>query len=269
MRRSFTLLLVLAISPLVAFAQTDAPAPGDFPSVTTAGNSRPETVSDLNAQLIWLMAAAPASHDSPQESAARKEYQRAGLGNLTAQQFESLNGVLREFRTRHDGFAADYNALVPSMGRDEVWVEYRNFRNKVNDLVAETIRRLNESFPAGSSQLHSTIEDAKSNISVTTYHSSVDTNYSSNPRTTATGFAMFQGTISSNAKGVGYVTAVIVGMVPGCRGKVFPLVMVSSSGAPVLGPKTLPWEYINFQYTMPTSRAVNLEGIMVNCEMPD
>lgn len=269
MRRSLTLLLVAAFCSVVAFAQTDAPPPGGFPSVTTEGNSRPETVSDLNAQLIWLMAAAPASQDSPQESAARKEYQHAALGNLNAQQFENLNGILREFRTRHDAFAAEYNALVPSMVRDDVWVEYRNFRNKVNDLVAETIRHLNDSFPSGSSQLHSTIEDAKSHIAVTTYHSSVDTNYSSNPRTTATGFAMFEGAISSNAKGAGYVTAVVVGMVPGCRGKVFPLVMVSSGAAPIVGPETLPWEYVNFQYTTSTSRAVNLGGMMVNCEMPD
>jgi hypothetical protein len=269
MRRSFTLFFLIALCSLVAFAQTDAPPPGGFPAVTTEGNTRPETVSDLNAQLVWLMAAAPSSQDSPQESAARKEYQRGALGNLSAQQSESLNGTLRDFRNRHDASAAEYNALVPSMARDDVWVEYRNFRNKVNDLVADTIRRLNDSFPAGSSQFHSTIEDLKSHISVTTYHSSVDANYSSNPRTTVTGFAIFQGTISSNTKGVGYVTAVIVGMVPGCRGKNFPLVILSSNTAPIMGPPTLPWEYINFQYTTPTSKAVGLAGIMVNCEMPD
>ena len=269
MRRLFPLLLVVGFVSLAAFAQTDAPPPGEFPSVTTTGNTRPETVSDLNAQLVWLMAAAPASNDSPQESAARNEYQREALGKLSVQQLESLGGILREFRSRHDAFAGEYNALVPTMARDDVWVEYRNFRNKVNDLVAETVRHLNDSFPADSSQLHSTIEGAKSHIAVTTYHSSVDTNYSSNPRTTATGFAMFTGTISSNTKGVGYATAVVVGMVPGCRGKNFPLVMVSSSSAPIVGPMTLPWEYINFQYTTPTSKAAGLAGIMVTCEMPD
>src|SRR5450755_5203295 len=176
------LLLLIAICPLLATAQSapQQPPATDFPSVTTPGDTNPEAVSDLNAQLIWLLAAAPSTPDSTEGTAARSEYQRAAFGHLSAQDQAKLSTILGDFRSRHDRFAADYNALVPSISRDDLWSAYRDFRLKVNDLVAETIRTINDAFPESSSRLHTTLEECKRSVSLTVYRSSVDANYASN-----------------------------------------------------------------------------------------
>jgi len=274
MPRAGLLLFIILVSIQVAIAQPSPQLPKDpYPSVNTPGDANPAAVSDLNAQLIWLMAASPAANDSADVAAARKSYQHAGLGYLGAADQVKLNVVLADFRSLHDAFAAAYNALMPTISRDDVWHEYRDFRIKVNDLVAETFRSINDSFPNSAAQLHTTIEEAKRSINLTTYNSSTDTSYASNARTAATGFAMIQGTVSnavsrSNNKSPApdYATAVIVGMVPGCPGKVVPVILPTTGQPPVEGPKTHPWEYVNFQYTTRLAGSPGL-GIMVNCEI--
>ena len=272
MPKSIVLLLVLSSTSLLTTAQTSQKLPKEpYPSMNTLGDTDPASVSDLNAQIIWLMAVSPAPADTAEVTMARSAYQRAGLGKLGATDQAKLTSILADFRKRHDAFAADYNTLVPSIGRDDVWHEYRDFRIKVNDLVEETMRAINDALPGNAAQLHTTIEEQKRSINLTTYKSSADAAYASNPRTAATGFAMIEGTVTNaNRDGdrrsaLAYATAVIVGMVPGCPGKVVPVVLPVSGGAPVNGPATHPWEYVNFQYTTrPTGPGI---GIMVNCEM--
>jgi hypothetical protein len=264
-------LLVLIFAPLFTAAQTSPKLPKDpYPTVNTPGDTDPASVSDVNAQLVWLMAVSPAPKDTAEVAMARSAYQRAGLGKLGADDQARLNSVLADFRKRHDSFAADYNALIPTISRDDVWREYRDFRIKVNDLVAETMRAVNDALPGSGAELHTTIEEQKRSTNLTTYKSSVDTNYASNPRTASTGFAMLEATVSDaghSGRLPAYATAVIVGMVPGCPGKVVPMVMPTTGQPPVEGPKSHPWEYLNFQYTTRIAGSPGV-GIMVNCELP-
>jgi len=274
MPKAIYLLLLLVVSNFLAIAQTAPQMPKEpYPTVNTPGEANPAAVTDINAQWIWLMAVSPAAKDSPEVTAARRSYQRAGLGPLSAADESKLNAMLGEFRSRHDDFAAAYNSLIPSVSRDDVWHEFRDLRIKINDLVAETIRSINDAFPNAAGQLHTTIEEGKRSINLTTYNSSADKNYASNPRTAATGFAMVQGTVTNATSQAGakppavaYVTAVIVGMVPGCPGKIVPLVMPMTGGPPVEGPKTDKWDYMNFQYTTRLAGSPGI-GMMVNCEM--
>jgi hypothetical protein len=272
MPKSIVLLLVLSFTSLLTAAQTSQKLPKEpFPSMNTPGETDPAAVSDVNAQLIWLIAVSPGTLDSPEVASARSSYQRAGLGSLGAADEAKLNSILTDFRTRHDAAAAAYNALIPTISRDDVWHEYRDFRIKVNDLVAETLRSINDSFPASAAQLHTTIEEGKRSINLTTYKSSVDTDYASNPHTTSTGFAMIEGIVTNTAPGSksskSYATAVILGMVPGCPGKVVPMVLPANGQPPVAGLRMHPWEYVNFQYTGSVAGSPGI-GTTVQCEMP-
>jgi hypothetical protein len=263
MAKVIILLLLIAASPLLAIGQTKSQSASDrLPTITTKGNTNPETVSDINAQLIWLLAASPAPHDSGMETAARSQYWRVAFGNLNAQEQEKLSATLRDFRSRHDAFAADYNKLVPSVGRDDVWKEYRDFRVKVNDLVAETVRTLNDLFPDSAAQFHSTVEIGKSFMFLSSYRSSTDPDYAASPRAAATGFTFIQGAVSGGP----FATGVTVGMVPGCPGKMIPQIRVGTAAdSLVMGPPTAPWEYINFQVTKPVAEHQVKYSSMVNC----
>lgn len=271
MPRTIVLLLVLSFTSVLTIAQTSPRLPKEpYPSTNTPGEANPASVSDLNAQLIWLMAVSPGPSDDALTTTARGAYREATLGKAGADAQANVSTILSDFRKRHDSLAADYNALIPTISRDDVWREYRDFRVKVNDLVASTMRAINDALPTSAAPLHTAIEEQKRAINVTTYNSTADTNYASNPRTAETGFAMFEGTITSafggNHTTSAYATAVIVGMVPGCPGKVVPMALPVTGQAPVLGPRMHPWEYVNFQYTTLLTGSPGV-GIMVNCEM--
>ncbi len=235
--------------------------------MTTGGNLNPEVVSDINAQLIWLLAASPTVKDSPDEATARSVYLLDAFGGANAANQEKLVAALREFRARHDAIAAEYNALIPSVAREDVWMEYRNFRVKVNDLVAETVRNLYSTFPDNAGQFHTAIEQTKRTIYVSAYKSSADPDYANSPRAAATGFTYIQGAVTGNAvvkhSKTTYVTAVIAGMVPGCPGKVFPTVTIG--GASAEGQHLHPWEYMDFQNTRATTSNKAGYGIAVQC----
>ncbi len=255
------LLLVCSAFPLLSQSAAD-----QLPTVTTGGNINPEVVSDINAQLIWLLAAAPTVRDSLDEATARSVYQRLAFGNDAANG-QKVNAALREFRVHHDAIAAEYNALIPSVAREDVWVEYRNFRVKVNDLVAETVRNIYSMFPDSASQFHTAIEQTKRTIYLSAYKSSSDPDYASSPRAAATGFTYIQGAVTGDTvvkqSATKYVTAVIAGMVPGCPGRVFPTVAIG--GASVEGPHLHPWEYMDFQSTQTITDNKAGYGIAVKC----
>src|SRR5664279_2638549 len=257
------LLLLIVVSPLLTIGQSKLPSASDrLPTVTTPGKTNPETVSDINAQLIWLLGASPAPHDSAMETAARSAYWREAFGNLSFQDQEKLSATLRDFRSHHDAFAAEYNGLVPSISRDDVWKEYRDFRVKVNDLVAETVRTLNDLFPDSAAQFHSTVEVGKSFMFLSSYRSSADPDYATSSRAAATGFTFIQGAVSGGP----FATGVTVGMVPGCPGKMIPQIRVGTADdSLVMGPPTAPWEYVNFQVTKPIAEHQVKYSSMVNC----
>jgi hypothetical protein len=262
MPKVIILLLLIAANALAAPAQSQSQSAIDkLPTVTTQGDTNPEAVSDINAQLIWSLAASPAPQDTSVETAARSEYQSVAFGRLNVQNQEKLNATLRDFRSRHDAFAADYNAAVPSVSRNDVWEVYRDFRIKVNDLVAETVRALNDQFPDSAAQFQSVIQTCKATMALSAYRSSSDPNYASNPRTAATGFTYIQGAVTNGA----YTTAVIVGMVPGCPGRVYPQVAIGGSDASVDGPHIHPWQYMHFQQTGRVNRPQTGYVIAVEC----
>ena len=274
MRKAFVLLLLLAVSTLFAMAQS---VPVQLPTVTTEGNTNTEGISDINAQLIWLLAAAPVAQDSELETAARSTYQSIAFGNLNSADQASLSARLSDFRSSHDALAADYNKLIPTVSRENVWSEYRDFRVKVSELVAETVRALNDQFPDSAAQFSSKVREAKNTLALSAYRSSADPNYATNPSTAATGFTYIQGGLSSGpaaspaknpALATIYTTAIIVGMVPGCPGKVVPNIHIGSSDAGADGPHTNPWEYVNFQRTVGPLSVRSGYTIVVGCELP-
>jgi hypothetical protein len=62
MSKARFVLFLFVVGPLFAAAQAAPQRPADdFPSLNTPGETTPQAVSDLNAQLIWLLAAAPIS----------------------------------------------------------------------------------------------------------------------------------------------------------------------------------------------------------------
>jgi hypothetical protein len=258
------LLLLIVTCALCLSAQNAA---DKLPTVTTSGNLNPEVVSDINAQLIWLLAVSPTVKDALDETTARGVYFQYAFGGAKAANQEKVIAALCEFRARHDAIAAEYNALIPSVAREDVWMEYRNFRVKVNDLVAETVRNLYTMFPDSAGQLHTAIEQTKRTIYLSAYKSSADPDYASSPRAAATGFTYIQGAVTGNAtiqhSTTTYVTAVIAGMVPGCPGKVFPTVTIG--GALAQGLHLHPWEYMDFQNTRATTSNNADYGIAVQC----
>jgi hypothetical protein len=259
---SLLLLLFCCAFPLLSQSPADK-----LPTVTTSGNLNPEVVSDINAQLIWLLASSPTVKDSLDETTARGVYLLDAFGGANASNQQNVAAALREFRVRHDAIAAEYDALIPSVEREDVWMEYRNFRVKVNDLVAETARNLYSMFPDSSSQFHTAIEQTKRTIYLSAYKSSADPDYASSPRAAATGFTYIQGAVTGKAvvrhSTTTYVTAVIVGMVPGCPGKAFPTVTIE--GALVQGPHLHPWRYMDFQNTRASRSNEANYGIAVQC----
>ena len=270
MPKTLLLLLLIAACAMPTVAQSPSEK---LPTVTTGGDLNPEVVSDTNAQLVWLLAASPTALDTDLEKVARSEYQRAAFGALSAPNQAALNATLREFRIRHDAYATEYNALIPSISRDDVWMEYRNFRVKVNDLVAETIRNLYSTFPDSAGPFHTAIEECKRTMYLSSYRSTADPDYATSPRAAATGFTYIQGAVAGrsrapekqNASYGGVITAVIVGMVPGCPGKVVPSVFLGGSDAGADGPHIHPWEYMNFQMTGRVRNAQSGYVIAVNC----
>ncbi len=268
MPKAAILLIVIILCVMPALAQSSA---DKLPTVTTGGNLNPEVVSDINAQLIWLLAASPTAKDSLDEATARMTYQLDAFRGASSANQEKLVVALREFRARHDAIAAEYNALIASVAREDVWVEYRNFRVKVNDLVAESMRNLYGMFPESAANFHTAIEECKRTIYVSAYKSSVDPDYANSPRAAATGFTYIQGAVSGNAtvknSATTYVTAVITGMVPGCPGRVYPQVRIGAeSGAWITGPQQPPLEYLNYQATRAVG-ARNGYRIAVSCAL--
>jgi hypothetical protein len=260
----FLLLILCFAFPLFAQSAADK-----LPTVTTGGNLNPEVVSDTNAQLIWLLAASPTVKDSLDEATARNVYLLDAFAGPSAANQEKIVAALREFRTRHDAIASEYNALVPSIARENVWMEYRDFRVKVNDLVSETVRNLYSMFPDSAGQFHTAIEQTKRTIYLSSYKSSADPDYASSPRAAATGFTYIQGAVTGHAavkhSTTTYVTAVIAGMVPGCPGKVFPTVTIG--GALAQGPHLHPWDYMDFQSTQAAKSNKAEYGIAVQCAL--
>ena len=120
--------------------------------------------------------------------------------------------------------------------------------------------------------LRSEIQRARDNISVSTFRSSSDPDYANNPRTAATGFAYIQGAVSVSAftgdskSPVRWITAVIVGMVPGCPGKPFPTVTID--GSYVEGPQSSPLQYIDFQRTFTATSLQPSYFFAVKCAIP-
>ena len=194
-------------------------------------------------------------------------YLLGAFGGANAANQEKVVAALREFRARHDAIAAEYNALIPSVAREDVWMEYRNFRVKVNDLVAETVRNLYSMFPDSAGLFHTAIEQTKRTIYLSAYKSTADPDYANSPRAAASGFTYIQGAVTGNAivkhSTTTYVTAVIAGMVPGCPGKVLPTVTIG--GALSEGPHLHPWEYMDFQSTRATTSNKADYGIAVQC----
>ena len=274
MYRALLLNLVVLLFSLFAAAQSGQGPENSLPTAGIDGSRNPEAISDINAQLVWLLAASPAANDSAVEQAARQAYQHHAV-NLDAPDVLKLNAVLRDFRNQHDALAAEYNGSAPSIGREELWREYRNFRNKENDLVAATIRSINDQFPAAAAQLTSTIQEAKKNIQLSFYRSSTNPDYVTNPRTAVTGFAYIQGAVSAmsnSGKPTLYQTVLIAGMVPGCPGKVRPKVLnvVGGNVGWVEGPTFSPIEYMSFQNTQPSAanEKKTQAAQLVMCELP-
>src|SRR5271169_6477172 len=103
MPKAIILLLSVALFALLSRAVLVAQSDADkLPTVTTQGDTNPEAVSDINAQLIWLLAASPGAQDSPLEIAARSEYQQIAFGMLGPGDQSQLSSSLRNFRSRHD-----------------------------------------------------------------------------------------------------------------------------------------------------------------------
>lgn len=274
MFRTLVVVLLFALPAAVTFAQVD---PSKLPTVATGGNTNPGAISDINAQLIWLLAATvPPGQLSGEESmddriAASLMIRVGTLGTLNPEQGKKLESRLSQFRSAHDALAADYNARISSVAREDVWMEYRDFRVKVNDLVADTIRTLNNDFPDSASSLRSAIQRVRDNVFVSTYKSSTDPDYANSPRTAATGFAYIQGAVANSAydpegKTVHYITAVVTGMVPGCPGKPYPTATID--GAIVEGPKLSPLQYMNFQRTRKSTSERPSYFIAVKCAIP-
>jgi len=277
MSRPLVVLSLLLTSAILVLAQVD---PNKLPTVTTGGNTNPEAISDINAQLIWLLAAAPGpsvgSPNHPDQtidrSSASTLYQFTALPSVKPNTSEQLVGILGGFRSTYDSLVSDFNTRIASFPRDDVWREYRDFRVKINDLVTDTIRTLNTTFPEDASTLRSEIQRARDTISVSTYKSSSDPDYASNPRTAATGFAYIQGAVSVAAfagdgkSPVHWVTAVMVGMVPGCPGK--PFATATIDGAYMEGPKIGPWQYMDFQESRKSSSSQPSYFFAVQCAIP-
>ena len=255
MVRMQVVLSLVFLSAVFAFAQVD---PDKLPTATTQGNTNPEAISDINAQLIWLLAASPGlgvgssptADEIKNKMAASLLYQLTAFPSGKPRANEQLVGILVGFRTAYGALVSDFNARIASVPRDDVWREYRDFRVKTNDLVTQTIQTLNNTFPDDVASLRSEIQRARDNISVSTFRSSSDPDYANNPHTAATGFAYIQGAVSVSAftgdskSPVRWITAVIVGMVPGCPGKPFPTVTID--GSYVEGPQSSPFAVHRF-----------------------
>ena len=273
MRHALLLNLLILLFSLFAAAQSGQGPEDSLPTAGVDGSKNPEAISDINAQLVWLLAASPSASDSAVEQAARQAYQQQAL-KVDAANAAKLNTLLRDFSSQHDALAADYNASAPSISRDELWREYRNFRNKENDLVAVTVRAINDQFPAAAAQFTSTVQEAKRSMQLSFYRSSTNPDYITNPRTAVTGFAYIQGAVSatsSSGKPTRYQTVLIVGMVPGCPGKVLPklLNIVGGNAGWTEGPKFSPVEYMSFQNTQsgPANEKKTQAAQLVVCEL--
>lgn len=272
MFRPLVVVLVLILSTIIAFAQSDS---DKLPLVSIGGSTNAEAVSDINAQLIWLLAATA----KPGER-GREEYMDAmtagmlirvsAFGTLDQEQQQKLASILSQFRSTHDSLAADYNSRISEVGRESVGKEYQDFRVKVNDLVADTMRTLNSTFPDSAASLHSTMQNVRKNTFIASVRGSNNIDYASDPNTAATGFAYIQGAVVNSASFRGekleYITVVMIGMVPGCPGQPFPTVNLDSMRAE--GPKIGPLEYMNYQTMFKTTAERAQNFMSVKCSNP-
>ena len=244
--------LLFALFAAVAVAQS---APGKLYIDAISGKTNPEAIPDVDAQLIWLLAAAPVTM-APSEGqpidrgAATHLLRRTAFPSVKPSESEPLDQVLGGFHSAYDSLVHEFNARIDSVPPNDVWKEYRDFRVKVNTLVAETIRTLNNKFPEDAASLRSEIERAKGGIMFSSYKSS-DPNYERERVAPATGFGYLLGALSSSAlfhdKAVGWITTVIVGMIPGCPGK--PYATVNVDGVVTNGPQLSPVESVYFVHS--------------------
>ena len=261
MLRPIVVVLLFALLGVVALAQLP---PGKLYIDATSGKTNPESIPDVDAQLMWLLAA---TQEVPIGSPSERQmiYGLVATSTLRYTAFPSVKPnastpllkVLGGFRSSYNSLVHEFNARISSVPPNDVWKEYRNFRVKINDLVADTIRTLNNAFPEDVAALHSEIQRTKEGIMFSTYKILSNPDYQSDRRNAATGFGYIQGNVSVSTieqdKIVVWIRTVIVGMIPGCQGE--PYATVSVDGSVTEGPKVSPLEYIDFQHTDKTNSA--------------
>ena len=255
MPRPIVVVLLFALLGVVALAQD---APDKLYIDEIRGNTDPKAIPDVDAQLIWLLAATQGVPiGSPSESQMMDRYFATFVLQFTA--FPSvkpsaslpLKKMLGDFRSSYNSLVHEFNTRISSVPPNDVWKEYRDVRVRINDLVADTMRNLNTTFPEDVAALHSEINRAKTGIRFSSYKSLSNPDYQSDRRNAATGFGYIQGNVSVSTieqdKIVVWIRTVIVGMIPGCQGE--PYATVSVDGSVTEGPKVSPLEYIDFQHT--------------------
>jgi hypothetical protein len=275
MPKPIVVVLLFALSAVVALAQV---APDKLYIDEISGKTNPEAIPDVDAQLIWLLAAAPVV---PMASPSERGQMMDRLGATFVLQLTafpsvklSANGHLVEtldgFRSSYDSLVSEFNNRIASVPPNDVWKEYRDLRVKINDLVANTIRILNNTFPEDAAALRSEIQRAKGGTSFSSYKSLSDPNYDSDRRNAATGFGYIVGALSISAvehgKNVAWITTVIVGMIPGCPGK--PYATVSVDGSVTEGPQVSPVEYVYFLHTDKANSVSPSYSNSVQCAVP-
>ena len=179
---------------------------------------------------MWLLAA---TQEVPIGSPSEREmiYWLVATSTLRFTAFPSvepsaslpLKKMLGDFRSSYNSLVHEFNTRISSVPPSDVWKEYRDFRVKINDLVADTIRTLNNAFPEDVAALHSEIQRTKEGIMFSTYKSLSNPDYQSDRRNAATGFGYLLGAVSVAANNgdsenvVRWVMTVIVGMIPGVK----------------------------------------------------
>ena len=275
MLRPIVVALLFALSAVVALAQV---APDKLYIDVISGKTNPEAIPDVDAQLIWLLAAAP---DSPTGSSGQPDQmmdrfvttslpQRLAFPSVKPNASAPLVKLLGDFRSAYDSLVSEFNTRISTVPPNDVWKEYRDFRVKINDLVAETIRTLNNTFPVDAAALRSAIQRGKEGIIFSTNKSLSDPEYDSDRRNATTGFGYISAGVSVSAfehgKSVAWITTVIVGMIPGCPGK--PYATVSVDGSVTEGPQVSPIEYVYFLHTDRANSMSPSYSRSVQCAVP-
>ena len=92
--------------------------------------------------------------------------QRLAFPSVKPNASAPLVKLLGDFRSAYDSLVSEFNTRISTVPPNDVWKEYRDFRVKTNDLVAETIRTLNNTFPVDAAALRSAIQRGKEGITV-------------------------------------------------------------------------------------------------------